>query len=67
MVVEGETGFLVDEKDVEGMAQHMLQIAQDATLAGRLGESARKRIETHFSLDGTIAALWQVIESCLDH
>jgi glycosyltransferase involved in cell wall biosynthesis len=66
IVVEGETGFLVDEKDVEAMTQHMLQIAQSAALADRLGVAARKRIETHFSLEGTIAALWDVIEECIN-
>jgi len=66
VVIEGETGFLVDEADVEGMAKHMLQIAEDAALAGRLGQAARKRIEDHFLLEGTISALWQVIESCMN-
>ena len=66
VVIEGETGFLVDEGDVEGMAKHMLQIAEDPALAGRLGQAARKRIEDHFSLEGTISALWQVMESCMN-
>lgn len=66
MVIEGETGFLVDEGDVTGMAQHMLRIAEDAVLAERLGQTARKRIEDHFSLAGTISALWGVMESCMD-
>ena len=65
VVIEGETGFLVDERDVEGMAKHMLRIAEDPPLAARLGQAARKRIADHFSLEGAISALWQVIESCM--
>ena len=65
VVIEGETGFLVDERDVEGMAKHMLLLAEDPVLAGRLGQAARKRIEDQFSLDRTIAALWEVIETCM--
>lgn len=66
VVIEGETGFLVDEGDVEGMAKHMLGIAEDPALAARLGQAARKRIEDHFSIERSISELWRVIESCLD-
>ena len=66
IVIEGETGFLVDERDVEGMARHMLRMAEDPALAARLGQAARKRIEDHFSLEQTISALWEVIESCMN-
>lgn len=66
VVIEGQTGFLVDEGDSEGMAQHMLRIAEDPALAGRLGQAARKHIEAHFSLEGTISALWETIASCIN-
>jgi glycosyltransferase involved in cell wall biosynthesis len=65
VVVEGETGFLVDERDVEGMARHMAQIVEDPMLAQRLGDAARKRIREHFSNDKSISDLWRVIENCL--
>ena len=65
VVIEGETGFLVDEGDVEGMAHHMLRIAQDPSLAAKLGQAARRRIENQFSMEGSISALWQIIESCI--
>jgi len=66
VVIEGETGFLVDERDIDGMAQHMLRIAEDPALAARLGQAARKRIADHFSLERTISALWETIESCMN-
>ena len=62
VVIEGETGFLVDEHDVEGMARHMLQIARDPELAGRLGRAARLRVERHFTLERSIAELWRIIQ-----
>jgi len=66
VVIEGETGFLVDEGNFEGMAKYMLEIAEEPALAARLGQAARKRIEEHFSLERSISELWGVIESCLD-
>lgn len=64
VVIEGETGFLVDEQDVEGMAQHMLRVARDPGLAGRLGRAARLRVERHFPIERSIAELWRIIQSC---
>jgi glycosyltransferase involved in cell wall biosynthesis len=62
-VVEGETGFLVDERDVDGMARHMEQLVVDPGLAAELGRAGRRRVEEHFSLDSTIARLWDAIRT----
>jgi glycosyltransferase involved in cell wall biosynthesis len=61
VVVEGETGLLVEEKDVEGMATHMMQLAQNTDLAGRLGDAARQRIAAEFSMATSIDRLWEII------
>ncbi len=65
VIVEGVTGFLVDEGDVDGMAAHMLRLAQDPELARDLGVAARQRIESHFSEKLSDRRLWAVIEPCL--
>ena len=57
-VAEGETGFLVDERDMEGMADHMIVLARDPALAARLGAAARRRIAAEFSMGGRIGALY---------
>lgn len=64
VVVEGETGLLVDEGDVRGMAEHMARLALDAELAGRMGRAARLRAETHFTMGRSLGNLWGIIESC---
>ena len=66
VVIEGETGFLVDERDFEGMAEHMLLLAQDPVLAQRMGEAARRRIADVFSMEGAILGLWRIIEACMN-
>jgi len=63
VVVEEETGLLVDERDVRGMAAHMLRVARDPTLAGRLGQSARQRIASEFSQEKSDRNLWALIEA----
>lgn len=64
-VVEGETGLLVEERDVGGMAAHMQSLARDPVLAGALGEKARRHIAENFSMEGSDRKLWAIIESCV--
>lgn len=65
VVVEGKTGFLVDEGDVAGMAKNMLQLAQEPRLAHNLGQAATKRIASQFSQEVSDRRLWKIIESCI--
>jgi glycosyltransferase involved in cell wall biosynthesis len=65
VVVEGETGFLVDEGDVASMATHMLRLANEPDLAAQLGRAARRRIEESFSMDKSIGRLWSIIEASI--
>lgn len=65
VIVEGQTGLLVDERDVHGMAANMLHLIRQPALAGELGRAARRHIETHFSMQHSIKRLWSIIESCL--
>jgi glycosyltransferase involved in cell wall biosynthesis len=65
VVVEGETGLLVDEADVEGMAEHMIALSRDADLAARLGRAGRARVESEFSMAKSIAGLWQIIQDAV--
>jgi glycosyltransferase involved in cell wall biosynthesis len=64
-VVEGETGFLIEERDVSGMAAHMTTLARDPALAGLLGAKARRHIAENFSMERSDRKLWSIIESCV--
>lgn len=64
-VVEGETGLLVEEGDVGGMAEGMKRLAADAALAGRMGRAARRHIVENFSVERSDRSLWAIIESCM--
>ena len=49
VVIEGSTGFLVEERDVPAMAAHMVTLAEQPALARELGKNARLRIRQAFS------------------
>lgn len=67
VVVDGETGFLVEERDVEGMARRMEQLVDDPELAAGLGRAGRRRVAERFTIDATIAGLWQIICEAAAH
>lgn len=57
VVLENETGLLVDEGDIDAMANHMIRIAEDPQLAGTLGRNAREHIVQNFSMEHNIERL----------
>ena len=65
VVIEGETGFLVNEHDIDGMAGHMLRLLEEPMLAARMGQAARTHISNNFSQQQSLEKLWTIIESSL--
>ena len=62
VVMEGETGLLVEEGDVEAMAMAMLRLIDDPELAARFGRAGRQRILQKF----TVAHHLQQVSELLD-
>jgi hypothetical protein len=65
IVVDGETGFLVDRGDAAAMAAAMRALLESADLAQRLGEAGFQRVRTHFNEATARAALLPVIEGAV--
>jgi colanic acid/amylovoran biosynthesis glycosyltransferase len=66
IVVEQETGFLVDERDVNGMAHYMRLLAEDRQFASRIGRAARQHIQGGYSMEQSISRLWSIIQDTVD-
>jgi glycosyltransferase involved in cell wall biosynthesis len=49
-VIDGETGFLVPERDHEGLAARIEGLLADASLRRRMGAAARRLVEQKFDL-----------------
>ena len=64
VVLDGLTGLLVNETDVEGMAAAMTELATDSAKAATLGRAGRERIEDHFSACHCLEKLASVIDKC---
>lgn len=65
VVINGETGFLVEEKDVDKMAEKMILLYQNRELAKRMGEKAKEHTKKNFSMDKHINKLNQLISTLL--
>jgi colanic acid/amylovoran biosynthesis glycosyltransferase len=61
-VVHGKTGYLVEERDVEGMKNYLCLLLKDKTLCRTLGKNAREHIQTRFNLKRHIACLQEVVD-----
>jgi glycosyltransferase involved in cell wall biosynthesis len=62
VVSDGETGLLVEERDVAAMARAMLRLLRDPAEAAALGAAARRRVREQFSAERSIERLRQIIE-----
>ena len=49
LVLDGETGLLVQPGDVAALRRALAEVLRDAALASRLGEAGRARVHTAFS------------------
>ena len=56
-VEDGVTGFLVEQKDDEAMAEKMILLAKDRELRTRMGQAARKLMVENFDTQDQIAKL----------
>ncbi|MFL9831956.1 glycosyltransferase [Flavobacterium sp. ST-87] len=62
VILDGETGLLVDEHDVEAMTQKMIQLLANKKLAQLMGEKGKERIRKYFSLEKHLETLDQIID-----
>lgn len=63
MIVDGETGLLSPVKDADALERGILKLLKDPALCRRLGENARRKAETEFSMEQNIERLLAVYET----
>ena len=62
LVIENETGFLVDEGDINAMGDEILKIVNNRELAKSFGKKGNERILSEFTLQKHIATIDRLIE-----
>ena len=64
-VLDQKTGLLVEEGDINGMAEQMVRLARDPQLAADLGKAGREWISAEYSMSKSIKNLWAIIEQAM--
>jgi glycosyltransferase involved in cell wall biosynthesis len=64
VIIEGETGFLVEEHDVEMMAEKMITLIENKELAKSMGAKSKERIVSKFSMKKHLNTLDELIDKC---
>ena len=62
IVVDGQTGFLCESGDVQGLAEACLALLNDTELARRLGGEAMRRMRDYFTKEQMARAYLRLIE-----
>ena len=61
VVIENETGFLVDEGDINTMAKAIIKLAENRKLLSEFGTNGKVFIEKNFTLENHINILNDII------
>ena len=64
-VINGETGYLVPEHDIEGMARYMKMIAADVNLAAELGAKEATYIRENYDIQSRIKTITKLLEQAI--
>ena len=62
VVIENETGLLVDEGDIDTMASYMLKLVENRDLAESFGKNGNARILSEFTLQKHISTIDRLIQ-----
>jgi glycosyltransferase involved in cell wall biosynthesis len=65
IIVEGETGWLINEGDVATLTEVLLAASADRAELHRRGAAARERVQREFTLQGTVDRLVEYWEELL--
>lgn len=57
VIRHGETGFLAEERDVDGLARYLTLLLENPDLRNRMGEAGREWVEQEFNLKSQNAKL----------
>jgi glycosyltransferase involved in cell wall biosynthesis len=61
VIVDGQTGYLVEEGDVEGMGKKIAYLAESPDEWRRLGKAGRIRVEESFNLQNQVGDMKEML------
>lgn len=65
LVAQGQTGYIVPAADPQAMARHLIDLANDAAQARRMGQAGRQRVQDNFSMLAMVSTYQRVYDQQL--
>lgn len=65
VILDGETGFLVPEHDVDAMVEKMIVLLENKSLAIQMGIKGKERIKNYFTLEKHLQTLDSLIDKVI--
>lgn len=65
IIADGESGYIVEERDVNALAAHLIELLKDPALCQKMGQAARKRICEHFEIHRQAERLEDIFDKVL--
>ena len=65
VVLDGQSGLLVEEGDEIAMAQAMARLVLDPALAARLGDFGRRRVQSQFTIENHLLQVSQLLHQVM--
>jgi glycosyltransferase involved in cell wall biosynthesis len=62
-IIDGRSGYAFEEKDVDGLSEHLLRLLRDDALAASMSKAARRNIEANFELSSCTGKLEELYDS----
>ncbi len=67
VIMEGQTGFLVEEHDLDGFAEAMGKLAADVGMAKKMGDAGKRNIQLHFTMERHIEVINTLIRQVVNY
>jgi glycosyltransferase involved in cell wall biosynthesis len=64
-VTDGQTGYLVHQDDVDGMARRLTELLTDPAKCQLMGQRGRALVESEYTWERTQKAMWKAIREVL--
>lgn len=65
IVIDGETGLLVEAGNVAALAQAISSLLENPAKSEQMGQHGRRRVETHFTIQNTAQAIDSIIDGSM--
>lgn len=65
VIIDGETGLLVDEHDVAGMSKQMLKVLEDRNFAKKLGANGKLFVSENFSREKHLSIISRIVKDVI--